>query len=130
MNLDRNKLARQTLTQAIAMDPRLPAAQEALGYCLFKMREFAAAETAYEGVLALDPKSARAHAGLGSINMIHYIEDKTQLDRRDRALEHWHRSLEISPNQPRIQSLIMQYSVPTNDPERELLKTNKEKGPE
>jgi hypothetical protein len=57
--------------------------------------------------------------------MIYYIEDKTQIERHDRALEHWHRSLEINPNQPRVQALIAQYSTPTKDPEGELLKPDR-----
>jgi tetratricopeptide (TPR) repeat protein len=103
------------------MDPQLAPAHEALGYCLFRLREFDAAEEAYDRALAYDWRRPRAHAGLGSINMLRYLEDKTQTSHRDRALEHWHRSLELDPDQPRIHKLLARYQPQRRDPEEALL---------
>ncbi len=124
MGQDRLKMARHSLEQAIRMEPQFAAALEALGYCLFRMRDFAAAELRYKQALAYDWRLPRAHAGLGSVNMLRYLRDDSSTDRRDRALEHWHRSLELDPNQPRIQKLIEQYRPRRPDPEKTLLGEN------
>ncbi len=121
MNQDRLKMARQALEQSIQMDSNLAAAHEALGFCLFRSREFNAAARAYQQALTCDPRLPRAHAGLGSIHMIHYLEDRTRNEHCDRALEHWHRSLELNPDQPRIRRLIAEYKPLGDDPEAVLL---------
>jgi len=121
MNQDRLKIARMSLQQAAELDPGLAAAHEALGYCLFRERDFPASEEAYRKALACDWRLPRAHGGLGSIHMMRYVEDSSQIEDRDRALEHWHRSLELDPDQPRIRKLIAEYSPKTTDPEILLL---------
>lgn len=121
MKQDRLKIARHSLEQAIRIDPKLAAAHEALGYCRFKMRDFDNAEASYKQALALQWRLPRAHAGLGSINMLRYLQNATQFALRQRALEHWHKSLELDPDQPRIRRLIAQYGVRPEDPEQSLL---------
>lgn len=121
LNQDRLKIARGTLLKAINIDPELAPAHEALGYCLFRMRDFDGAEEAYQHALVYNPKLSRACAGLGSINMLRYLDDNARIDRRQRALEYWHRALEIEPDQPRIRKLIARYRVTTEDPETALL---------
>jgi tetratricopeptide (TPR) repeat protein len=103
------------------MDPQLAAAHEALGYCFFRMKEYDESEMNYKHALACDWRLPRSHAGLGSIQMLRYLEDKTRTDLRDKALEHWHRSLELNPDQPRIRKLIAQYKPMQSDPEEALL---------
>jgi tetratricopeptide (TPR) repeat protein len=121
MNQDRLKMARHALEQAIRMDPQLAAGHEALGYCLFRDRDFDGAEAAYRTALEYDQRLPRAHAGLGSIHMLKYLDDRTQTDQQEQALEHWHRSLELDPDQPRIRHLIAKYTVKPDDPEQALL---------
>ena len=121
MKQNRLKMARQALTQAIRMDGDLAAASEAMGYCLFQMRDFKEAATFYRRALVCEPHLPRAHAGLGSISMLLFREDKTQTGYRDQALEHWHRSLELDPDQPRIRKLIAKYHPKQGDPEETLL---------
>ena len=121
MNQDRLKMARQALREALRMDQDLAAAHEGLGYCLFRMREFDAAEQSYQQALACDWRLPRAHAGLGSINMLRYLEDKKRLDLNERAREHWHRSLELNPDQQRIRKLLAKYKPQHRDPEDALL---------
>jgi hypothetical protein len=53
--------------------------------------------------------------------MLRYLQDKTLVERRARALEHWHQSLELNPDQPRIKQLIAQYAPSDEDPESALL---------
>jgi tetratricopeptide (TPR) repeat protein len=129
MNQDRLKMARQSLLQAIEMDRNLAASHEALGYCLFRSRDFGAAERAYNQALTCDWRLPRSHAGLGSIYMIRYLEDKTLAELRDRALEHWHRSLELNPDQPRIRKLLVEYKPRNDDPESLLLNDRSEPRP-
>lgn len=121
MKQDRLKLAESSLRAALRMDEGFAAGQEALGYCLFRMREFEGAQAAYEAAVSLDWRLPRAHAGLGSVLMLRYLEDESQVRFRDRALEHWHRSLEIDADQPRIRKLIEQYAPDRASPEVELL---------
>ncbi|MCO6436608.1 MAG: tetratricopeptide repeat protein [Phycisphaerae bacterium] len=121
MKQDRLKLARQALEQAVRMDDRLAEAHEALGYCLFRMREMDAAAESYRRALACDWRLPRAHAGLGSIKMLAYLSQPDRNDLREEALEHWHRSLELAPDQPKIRSLIERYRVSRSDPSAALL---------
>lgn len=119
---DRLKIARQTLIEALEIDPTLAAGHEALGYCLFKLKDWSAAETAYKDALAYDSRLPRSCAGLGSIHMLQYMEDPSKSELRDRAIEQWHRSLELDSHQPRIRKLIARYqSDKPSDPEAILL---------
>ncbi len=121
VNQNRLKLARGTLQRAVRMDPQLGVAHEALGYCLFRMRDFDAAEVAYRDAIACDKGLTRSYAGLGSICMLRYLEDATRTDVRAEALEYWHRSLEVDPDQPRIRKLIARYESSSQDPDTVLL---------
>ncbi len=121
MHQGRLKMARHSLEGAIRMDPELAVAHEALGYCLFRMKDFDEAERSYKQALAYDWRLPRAHAGLGSINMLRYLKDNALTRRQGRALEHWHRSLELNPDQPRIHKLIARYKPEHSDPEEVLL---------
>lgn len=120
MKQNRLKIARATLTETIRMSPQLAPAHEALGYCLFRERKFDESENSYLQAIAYDWRLPRAHAGLGSINMLRFLGDRTLTDRRDRGLEDWHRSLELDPEQPRIRSLIAEYTPRQTDPEAKL----------
>jgi tetratricopeptide (TPR) repeat protein len=121
MHQDRLKMARQALEHAVRMDEQLAAGHEALGYCLFRMRDFDASEASYRRALACNWRLPRAHAGIGSINMLRFLENKSKTNLRAEALEHWHRSLELDPEQPRIRRLIARYKPRPRDPEEALL---------
>ncbi len=121
MKQNRLKTAGQTLESALEMDPTLAAAHEALGYCRFQLRDYAAAELAYKDALAYDRRLPRSFAGLGSIQMLRYLEDRSDARSRDAALEYWHRSLEVDPDQPRIRALIERYQPALTDPAQALL---------
>lgn len=121
MNQGRLKIARATLQQAIAMRPELAAAHEALGYCLFRMQQWDDAAQAYTDAISYDPHRAKAHVGLGSIDMLQFLRDRSHGQLRDRALEHWHRALEIDPNQPLVRNLIAKYTPDVDNPYDALL---------
>ncbi|MCP4251492.1 MAG: tetratricopeptide repeat protein [bacterium] len=118
---DRLKIARATLKMAVDMDEQLAPAHEALGYCLFRIQDYDAAEQSYENALRCDPKLPRTYAGLGSICALRFVRDQSAGAMRDRALEYWHRSLELDPHQPKIRNLVAKYKPPAADPETVLL---------
>ena len=121
MKQNRLKTARHTLEQALRMDPTLAPAHEALGYCRFQMREYDQSEAAYQDALAYDSRLPRSYAGLGSINKLRFLHNKDQQQWRERALEYWHRSLEIDPDQARVRRLIARYQPSLTDPLQGLL---------
>jgi len=116
MNQDRLRIARSALSQAISMEPGFAGAHESLGYCLFRLREFDEAESEYERALLYEWRLPKAHAGLGSIHMLRFLKDKEDVASRDQALECWHRSLELDPDQPRLRRLIATYAPKRTDP--------------
>ncbi|MBI1826714.1 MAG: tetratricopeptide repeat protein [Planctomycetes bacterium] len=115
LNQKRYKMARQALIEAIQMDSGFAPAHEALGFCLFKMRDYGAAESAYRLALSCDSRLPRSQAGLGSIHMVRFLENKDAVEERDQALEHWHLSLELNPDQPRLRELLAQYAPPQDE---------------
>lgn len=121
MRQQRLKMARSVLLQAARLDPELAAAHQALGYCLFRMKDFDQAERSYQQALAYERNLPQSHVGLGSINMLRFLKDRTRVDRRDVALNHWHQSLEINPNQPKIHKLIARYQPSRDNPDAALL---------
>jgi len=58
---------------------------------------------------------AEAHAGRGVVRMAMYLQDTTDIESRRLAIEHWHRSLELNPNQPKLRELIAKYKLPEDD---------------
>jgi tetratricopeptide (TPR) repeat protein len=57
--------ARKSFEQAVAADPRSPAALMKLGGLLLSSRSYPAAIQTYQRALSLDPNNARAWMGLG-----------------------------------------------------------------
>ncbi len=121
MKQERFPIARISLEQALRMDRELSAAHEAMGYCLFRMQDYAGAAESYRTALVYNTRLPGALAGLGSISMLAYLNGDDRPDLRSEALEYWHRSLELNPNQPRIHKLVSRYKRPTSDPESVLL---------
>ena len=121
MHQDRLRMARSALEQAISLKPELAGAHEALGYCLFRLRDFDAAKEAYQRALLYDWRLPQAYAGLGSISMLRFVENKNSIEDRDKALEYWHRSLELNPDQPRLRQLIAAYRPERESPTAALL---------
>lgn len=118
---DRLKIGRETLRQAILLDPEFAAAHEAMGYCQYLLKDYEKAEVSYKQALACDSQRARAQAGLGSVYMLKYLSDRSRPALRDQALEHWHRSLELDSDQDRIRKLIAHYKPRYEDPTNVLL---------
>ncbi len=116
MHQNRLVIGQQALSQAIRMDAGLAPAHEALGYCFFRMNKTDKAEASYRQALTFDRNLPRALAGLGSINMLRYLDNANDVNSRDLAVEYWHRSLELDPTQTRIRKLLTKYQPKREDP--------------
>jgi tetratricopeptide (TPR) repeat protein len=105
----RLKVARKTLDIALRDSPDNADAHMHMGYCLARLKETAAAEEHFTRAVALNEKLPGAHRGLGIVLMIRYLEDESNGSLRERAVEEWHRSLEINPKQPQVRDWIARY---------------------
>lgn len=101
--------ARKALERAIDLDPKSARAYERLGFCYFRERLYKEALKQYEWAVLLDPRMPEAHSGLGVVRMAMYLQNPSQTELRQMAIEHWHRSLEANPQQPKIRELIEKY---------------------
>lgn len=102
---------------AARQDANLAAAHEQIGACYFQHRYFEKSLKAYEQAAAVEPGSAAAPRGIGAACMSLYILDRTRLDLRDRALEAWHRSLELRPDQKDLIQLLQKYTPRESPPQ-------------
>ncbi|MEM6459597.1 MAG: tetratricopeptide repeat protein [Planctomycetota bacterium] len=99
-----------TLNSLILSSPSVTA-HERLGYALFKMRRFEDALDQYEAALQFDTEDVAALNGAGACYMTLYIEGQRENTfHKQRAVDCWRRSVQLSPNQPRIVDLLSRYS--------------------
>jgi len=86
-------------------------AHERMGYAYFKKRNYDEALVNFRAALMFEPNDPAALNGLGVCMMTKYIQsDRRTPIHRDEALRAWRRSMELTPNQPRIDSLVMQFA--------------------
>jgi tetratricopeptide (TPR) repeat protein len=111
LNQERWDAARRTLQKAIELDPNLSVARERLGYIQWREQRYEEAALSYQHAIELDTKNAAAHAGLGVVRMTQYLSDPEQVAYREQAVESWHQSLEIDPDQEKLRALIEKYRV-------------------
>ena len=109
MNQDRFDVARRTLEAAVKMAPDLAIVHERIGFCDWRTGKNKDAEKAYRQAITISRKSPRAFAGLGVVLMNQFLDDPAQVALRDEAVESWHASLELDPNQPKLRDLIEKY---------------------
>jgi tetratricopeptide (TPR) repeat protein len=108
----RFEAALEVLQRAMAVDPNVGLAHQRAGYCLAKLGRFSEALAAYGRGLELNPRSAEAHAGRGMVFMAMYLRNPSYPQLKTAALEHWHRSMELDSNQPRLRTLLARYAPP------------------
>lgn len=118
MNQERFSTAVHEFELAAQMDPALTVALERKAYCHYRLGEHDAAIAAYQAALAADPNLADAHRGLGVVYMTQYLRDLARADLRDQALAAWNRSLELQPDQPKLQAMVQKYTPRQTPPER------------
>lgn len=108
--------ALRTYQQAANQQPADPVAWEQIGGCYYHMKQYDQARQSYEKSLAIDSSSAVARRGLGVTLMTQYVIEPKRPELRDAALENWHRSLEIKPDQPDLVKLVKKYTPPPAEP--------------
>jgi tetratricopeptide (TPR) repeat protein len=118
LNQERFATAQRTLVAALRIAPNLSLAHERLGYCHWRGQRYDEAATDYQTAIELNEKNSRAFAGYGVVRMTQYLKDPEQVAYRAEAIESWHRSLEVDPDQPKLRALIQKYRV---KPERPVL---------
>ena len=105
--------AGELLTSAIRINPTHTTSFYYLGYYYLKLNDVGRAIESYETAVAIDENDHLAHKGLGMAYMIKALADDDEL-LKVQAIEHWKRSLEISPNQEskqKLLNLIKRYSL-------------------
>ena len=105
----RFRLAEIALNKALQMDPHLSMAYERMGHALYRQEKYDQAIDTYERAIRLNPRDAVAYAGLGVVRMRQLLMDPSRTALRDQAVEQWHRSLELEPQQPKLRKLLAKY---------------------
>ena len=99
----------------------------ALGYCLLNegwnysqadpshntslLQGYQEALEVYRRALEIDVKSHQAHNGLGATYMTLYLDSPADMQLAEDAIQAWHNSLDLEPNQPQIARLVEKYSA-------------------
>lgn len=114
LKMDRFSPGKLILEKAVQMAPENPNTHTALGYCLFKTGNTQDALTRYQATLDLDSRNTVALNGKGACKMTLYLMSvkagSSDEELANSALENWHQSLEIDPNQEKIRTLINKYT--------------------
>ncbi len=116
LELDRMKEAMRVFELAAEEDPDSAEPQYQIGRCHHLNHDYDAAQAAYERAIRLDDRCAPAYRCLGLVHMTQWVLDPGKTDLREKALEAWHRSLELESNQPDLLELIRKYQPPITGP--------------
>ena len=84
-------------------------AYQYLGFAYLKLREFDLAIESYQKSIKIKESDWMVHKGLGVAYILKAI-NKNDDTLKSMGLEHWNKSLEIKPNQPRLLRLLKKYS--------------------
>jgi type II secretory pathway component GspD/PulD (secretin) len=108
----RFELAKELLTSVIQLQPGNNTAYQYLGYCYLKLQDLDKAIENYGKAIELNDNDWEAHRGLGVAYMLKAIRDDDQALKAT-AVEQWHISLDIKPNQTtgdQLRKLIDKYT--------------------
>ncbi|TWT43897.1 TPR repeat-containing protein YrrB [Phycisphaerae bacterium RAS1] len=120
INQERYASARKTLQIAIQTDPNLSMAHERMGFCYWCEKKLDDAAQSYLRAVMLDNRNADAFSGYGMVRMTQFLQEPDKAGFRDEAIEAWHKSLELDPNQPKLKTLIEKYRPKTERPRLEV----------
>ena len=101
---------RLILEKAVALAPDSANTHIALGYCLLREKTPSEALAQYKQALVLEDSNREALNGIGVAGMILYFNQQQDKNLAQSALESWHRSLELEPDQPKIKRLVEKYT--------------------
>lgn len=118
-SLGRSNEAIQTLREAATLDPSSVRVRMELASIHEELGDDDAALTEYAQALRLDPDNVAIHNACGSLNLALSRKSKDRRPlARERAVAHFRKSLDISPDQPSIHALLTQLESPFADAAR------------
>ena len=100
--------AHELLSNLVAQNPTSAAYQQ-LGYANLKLKRTDDAVAAYRNAVELGPEDWSAYKGLG-VAMIMSATEKNDPALKAEAISQWKKSLELHPDQPKLQELLEKYS--------------------
>ncbi len=110
LDMKRFEPARQILEQAVATAPTQVDTHLALGYGRLKEKQLSMALDCYQKALKLEPNNFKVHKGLGVTQLLMYQKNPQDKKLLQIALESWHHSLELNPDQANLKEWVVQYS--------------------
>ena len=115
LRTDQYDSAKELLESIVAMEPSNAVAWRHLGFVYLKQREIDTAAQKYVKAIEISPNDWRAHKGLGVAYMMKYgvlksLDDAGASDFRQKALNHWSRSLDLNPAQDKLLKLYRKYT--------------------
>ncbi len=117
VQLGRLKSAIGAFKTAARQQPENPQPWVQMGACRYRMGNYDEAEQAYRQAVELDKNNAVAHRGIGVVYMSKFVLEPKKTALRDKAIEAWHRSLEIDPDQDDLVRLVKKYTPKYQGPE-------------
>jgi superkiller protein 3 len=97
------------LEKAVAAAPDQIDPHLGLAYCLLMQQQLPAALAQYQAALQVAPGNHKVHRGLGVTHILMYLNNQQDKQLCQNALDSWHRSLELNPDQPQLRKWIEQY---------------------
>lgn len=101
---------KELLTDVIAMEPNNGIAYQYLGFAQLKLKETQEAVSSYAKAVEVDESDWMARKGLGVAYMLQAVKENNDEQLQAKALEQWNISLQLKPDQPKLQQLIDRYS--------------------
>ena len=97
--------AKQLLTTVTQLQPGNSTAYQYLGYCHLRLDEADKAIESYNKAIEINAKDWQAHRGLGVAYMLKALDTQDEA-LKAKALQQWHLSLDINPEQPKYEELL------------------------
>lgn len=102
--------AKELLADVIAGNPQNGIAYQYMGFAQLKLKETQEAVNSYATAVQLDENDWMARKGLGVAYMLQAVKENNDEKLQAQALEQWNISLQLKPDQPKLQQLIDRYS--------------------
>jgi tetratricopeptide (TPR) repeat protein len=101
--------AKELLSDVIATDPTNSMAHQYLGFAQLKLKETDAAVESYQMAVRVNENDWMARKGLGVAYMLQSMQPPRDPRRQALAVEQWTISLQLKPDQPKLQQLVKRY---------------------
>jgi tetratricopeptide (TPR) repeat protein len=102
--------AKELLADVIAANPQNGIAYQYLGFAQLKLKETQEAVNSYKTAVQLDENDWMARKGLGVAYMLQAVKENNNEQLQAQAVEQWNISLQLKPDQPKLQQLIDRYT--------------------